>query len=239
MTKNQQYLDYFVDLSYLASKIQSYLLEHHFEVAVSNEKGHFIQAAKRGALRTTTGTRRSVDVIIKGVPDDFEIKVSSGEWGNNLLVSAPLFVIPVVGIAATAARVYSAKKLESKLWSYIKSEVESLRNTMQMSRKTIQNQYDCDYVEGYPGWKSTVGGKLLIEQNNGKERLVFEAPDGEQITIPSSKILKASIVLGKKDLGPNDQLLEITCIDRDGNHIRPVFSLENGVIPEILIQMNR
>jgi hypothetical protein len=239
MAKSQQYLDYFVDLWHLASKIQSYLIEHHFEVGFSHEKGYFIQAAKRGVLRTTTGTRRSIDITIKGTSDDFEVKISSGEWGNNLLVSAPLFVIPVVGIAATAARVYTAKKLESSLWKYIKSEIESLKNTAQSQRKTIQNQYDCDYIEGYPGWKSVVGGKLVIEQHNDKERLVFEAPDGEQITIPSSKILKASIVLGRKGLGQNDQLLEITCSDKDGNQIQPIFSLENGIIPEILIQMNK
>jgi hypothetical protein len=239
MAKTQQYLDYFVDLAHLTSKIQSYLIERHFEVGFSSEKGYFIQASKRGALRTTTGTRRSIDITIKGVPDDFEIKIASGEWGNNLLVSAPLFVIPVVGIAATAARVYTAKKLESDLWKYIKSEVESLRNTMQSQKKNVQNQYDCDYIEGYPGWQSVVGGKLIIEQSNGMERLVFEAPDGEQITIPSAKILKASIVLGRKGLGQNDQLLEITCTDRDGNQIHPIFNLQNGSIPEILIQMNR
>jgi hypothetical protein len=239
MTKSQQYLNYFVDLGHLASKIQSHLIENHFEVGFSHEKGYFIQAAKRGVLRTTTGTRRSVDITIKGTPDDFEIKISSGEWGNNLLVSAPLFVIPVVGIVTTAARVYTAKKLESSLWRHIKSEIESLRNTAQSQRKTIQNQYDCDYIEGYPGWKSVVGGKLVIENHNDKERLVFEAPDGEQITIPSAKILKASIVLERKGLGQNDQLLEITCTDKDGNQIQPIFSLENVIILEILIQMNK
>lgn len=239
MAKTKQYSDYFVDLVHLASKIQSYLIERHFDVGFSSEKGYFIQASKRGVLRTTTGTRRSIDITIKGTPDDFEIKISSGEWGNNLLVSAPLFVVPVVGIAATAARVYTAKKLESDLWRYIKSEVESLRNTMQSQKKSVQNQYDCDYIEGYPGWQSVVGGKLIIEQSNGRERLVFEAPDGEQITIPSTKILKASVVLGRKGLGQNDQLLEITCTDRDGSQIHPIFNLQNGSIPEILVQMNR
>ena len=239
MAKKQQFVDYFVDLSHLASKIQSYLIEHHFEVATSQENGYFIQAAKKGAVRTTTGTRRSIDITIIGTPQDFEIKISSGEWGNNLLVSAPLFVIPVVGIAATAARVYTAKKLESKLWDFIKSEVKSLKGTMK-SQKIMQSQYDCDYIEGYPGWqKAIVGGKITLEKSNNVERLVFEAPDGEQITIPTPKILKASIVLGRKGLGRENQLLEITSLDMEGCEIHPIFNLQDGTIPELLVKLNR
>lgn len=240
MAKTQRFDGYNTDLGHLASKIQSHLIEHHFDVAFSHDGEFFIQAAKRGILRTTTGTRRSIDIVISGTSEDFEVKIGSGEWGNNLLVSAPLFVIPVVGIAATAVRVYSAKKLESKLWRYIKSEAESLRNTAQFQKpRQLLNQYDSDYIEGYPGWnKGVVGGKILLEKHQGVERLIFEAPDGEQITIPVSKIQKASVVLGRKSLGQNDQLLEITCSDKDGNTIHPIFSLQNGLIADLLVQMN-
>ncbi|MEM2160266.1 MAG: hypothetical protein QXN55_04855 [Candidatus Nitrosotenuis sp.] len=241
MAKTQRFDGHNVDLGHLASKIQSYLIEHHFDVAFSHDGEFFIQAAKRGILRTTTGTRRSIDIVISGTPEYFEVKIGSGEWGNNLLVSAPLFVIPVVGIAATAVRVYSAKKLESKLWKYVKSEVGSLRNTAQFQKpRQALNQYDSDYIEGYPGWsRGVVGGKLVLERHQGAERLIFEAPDGEQITIPASKIQKASIVLGRKGLGQNDQLLEITCSDKDGNTIHPIFNLQNGLITDLLVQMNR
>lgn len=240
MAKTQHFDGYNVDLGHLTSKIQSYLIEHHFDVAFSHDKEFFIQAAKRGILRTTTGTRRSIDIVISGTPEDFEVKIRSGEWGNNLLVSAPLFVIPVVGIAATAVRAYSAKKLESKLWKYIKSEAESLRNTVQFQKpRQALNQYDSDYIEGYPGWsRGVVGGKIVLEKHHGVERLIFEASDGEQITIPASKIQKASIVLGRKGLGQNDQLLEITCNDKDGNVIHPIFNLQNGLIADLLVQMN-
>lgn len=239
MAKKEQFDGYNLDLAHLASKIQSYLIEHHFEVAFSHDSEYFIQAAKRGIMRTTTGTRRSIDIVIRGSSERFEIRIGSGEWGNNILVSAPLFVIPVVGIAATAARVYSAKKLESNIWKYVKSQIELLQNTNTTKPKQAENEYESDYIEGYPGWNSTTHGKLFLEKHQQMERLVFEAQDGEQITIPSSKIQKASIVLGRKGLGQNDQLLEITGIDRDGNTIHPIFSISAGLISDFIVQMNR
>ena len=238
MSKKQHFDEYNVNLAKLVSKIQSYLIEHHFEVAFSHDEGFFIQAAKKGILRTTTGTRRSIDITILGRPDSFEIKIGSGEWGNNLLASAPLFVIPVVGIAATAARVYSAKKLESKLWTFIKSQAESLRDTAQPERPKISNQYNCDYIEGYPGWKSVIGGTMTLEKSQGIDRLVFEAPDGEQITIPAKKIEKAAIVLRRRGLGSNDLLMEITCKDKDGQTINPILNFPEDTIASALSQIN-
>lgn len=239
MAKTRHYDGCNVDLAHLTSKIQSYLIEHHFEVAFSHDSEYFIQAAKKGIIRTTTGTRRSVDIIIRGTPQSFEVKIGSGEWGNNILASAPLFVIPVVGIAATAARVYSAKKVESDIWKYVKSQIELLQNTNVIKPKSIENEYDSDYIEGYPGWNGTIHGRLFLEKQQDKERLVFEASDGEQITIPSSKIQKASIVIGRKGPGQNDQLLEITCVDREGNTIHPIFGLSAGLISDFIVQMNR
>ena len=243
MVKSQYFDDYDIDLARLASKIQAYLTEHHFEVASSqdtkNIPRYFIQARKRGILRTSAGIRRSTNIHIDGTPDSFEIKIGTGEWGNNILVSAPLFVIPVVGIAATAARVYSAKKFESNLWKQIKAQVELLKNTAKAEPYTKSDQYNCDYVEGYPGWRGIVGGKMMLEKKENGDRLVFEAQDGEQITIPVSKIQKAAIIIGRKNIKGDYQLLEITCNDMDGNAIHPVFSLSDEIISDVLVQINR
>jgi len=237
-----------LDVRRLATRIQTYLAEHHFEVAFSEDKTapmsvFFIQATKKGPLRTATGTRRSTDITIRGVPDDFEVKIGTGEWGNNLIVSAPLFVIPVVGIAATAARMYSAKKFESSLWKHIKGQIELLKNTAKEEKKPVhinQNQYNCDYIEGYPGWKNgVVGGKMILEKKDGTDRLIFEAPDGEQITIPAGKIEKAAIVLRKKGLGDNDLLLEITCKDKNGDTINPILNLSEDMITSALTEINQ
>ncbi len=242
MVKSQYFDDYNVDLARLASKIQAYLTEHHFEVASSQDAKdiprYFIQARKRGILRTSAGIRRSTNISIDGIPDSFEIKIGTGEWGNNILVSAPLFVIPVVGIAATAARVYSAKKFESNLWKQIKAQVELLKNTAKIKPYTKSDQYNCDYIEGYPGWRSIVGGKMILEKKENGDRLVFEAQDGEQITIPAGKIEKAAIVLRKKGLKENDLLLEITCKNKDGDTISPVLNFSDDTIALALSGIN-
>lgn len=248
MAKKEQFEGYCADLKRLATRIQTYLAEHHFEVAFSENKTapmtvFFIQAVKKGALRTATGTRRSTDISIRGKPDTFEIQIGTGEWGNNLIVSAPLFVIPVVGIAATAARMYSAKKFESNLRKHIREQVELLRNTAtpeERPARIAQNQYNCDYIEGYPGWREgVVGGKMILEKKDGADRLIFEAPDGEQITIPASKIEKAAIVLRKKGLGANDLLLEITCKDKNGETISPILNLSDDIITSALTEINQ
>lgn len=242
MVKSQYFDEYDVDLERLASKIQAYLTEHNFEVASSQDTRsipkYFIQARKRGVLRTSAGIRRSIDIHIDGMPESFEIKIGTGEWGNNILVSAPLFVIPVVGIAATAARIYSAKKFESNLWKQIKAQVELLRNTAKARAQTKPDQYNCDYVEGYPGWRGTVGGKMILEKKEGGDRLIFEAQDGEQITIPAGKIEKAAIVLRKKGLKQNDLLLEITCKNKDGDVINPVLNFSDDTIALALSGIN-
>ncbi len=236
MTKLQQFDGYNIDISRLASKIQAYLTEQHFEVASSQDvessvSAFFIQARKRGIIRTTTGIRRSTNITIKGTSENFEVRIGTGEWGNNILVSAPLFVIPVVGIAATAVRVYSAKKFESNLWKHIKSQIELLKNTGKIEKpRTTSNQYNCDYVEGYPGWRGVVGGKMILEKKENGDRLIFEARDGEQITIPAGKIEKAAIILRKKGLGINDLLLEITCKDKNGDIISPVLNFSDDII---------
>lgn len=243
MVKSQYFDDYDVDLARLASKIQAYLTEHHFEVASSQDTKdrarYFIQARKRGILRTSAGIRRSTNIYIDGTSDSFEIKIGTGEWGNNILVSAPLFVIPVVGIAVTAARVYSAKKFESNLRKQIKNQVELLKNTAKVKPQSKSDHYNCDYVEGYPGWRGIIGGMMILEKKENGDRLVFEAQDGEQITIPAGKIEKAAIVLRKKGLKENDLLLEITCKNKDGDTINPVLNFSDDIIALALSGINR
>lgn len=246
MAKTQRFDGYSTDVERLATRIQAHLIENQFDVAFSKDQTEptpmfFIQAKKRGLVRTVAGTRRSMDISIRGTPDSFEIRIGIGEWGNNLIVSAPLFVIPVVGITATAARIYITKRFEAKLWKHIKKQVELLRNTA-IDKKTTKprdkHEYDCDYMGGYPGWRSQViGGKIILEKNPGTDRLIFEAPDGEQITIPATKIEKAVIISQKNGLD-NDLMVEITCKDKDGNTINPVLSLSDDVITSVLIGIN-
>jgi hypothetical protein len=250
LAKTYRFDGYNADVDRLTTKIQTYLAENHFDVAFSKDESDavpvlFIQARKKGALRTASGTRRSIDITVKGTPDSFEVILGTGEWGNNLIVSAPLFVIPVIGITATAARLYSAKRFESHLWKKIKEIAELMRNSATTSKKDAVRssdltEYNCDYMEGYPGWETQVlGGKIILEKQPAEtDRLIFKAPDGEQITIPASKIEKASIILRKKGIRENDLMLEITCKDKNGSTINPILNLADNIITDVLIGIN-
>jgi hypothetical protein len=249
MAKTRRFHGYGTDIKRLATRIETYLSENNFEVAFSNEQTEpvstfFIQARKLGMLRTASGTRRSTDIKIQGTPEHFEVTVGTGQWGNNLIVSAPLFVIPVIGIVATVARLYTAKKFESNLWKYIKEQANFLRDSAESNKKETtkldQLEYKCDYIEGYPGWGSQVhDGKIILQkQKSGFDRIVFESPDGEQFTIPTTKIEKATIISRRKGLGENDLMLEITCKDKNGNIINPILNLSDDIIAGVLAGIN-
>jgi hypothetical protein len=247
MAKTQSFDGYNLDIERLATRIQTYLAENHFEVAFSKNQTEpipifFIQGRKRSALRTAAGIRRSTNITIKGTPDNFEITMSIGEWGNNIIVSAPLFVIPIIGIPALVARIYTAKRFETNLWKYVKEQADVLRNSSigMFPKQSDQLEYRCDYVEGYPGWRSQViGGKMILErQKTGIDRIIFEAPDGEQITIPATKIQRASIISRKNGLDQNNLMIEIICKDKDGNIINPVLNLPDDVITGVLAGIN-
>jgi hypothetical protein len=248
MAKTQRFHDYFIDIERLATRVETYLADNHFEVALSKDKKNqfssfFIQARKLGVARTAAGMRRSTDIRIEGTPDSFAITIGTGEWGNNLLVSAPLFVIPIAGIVATVARLYTAKKFEKNLWKYIKEQAHFLRDSTtsdNTSRSAEQNEFECDYVKGYPGWSAQIrNGKLiLMKQNTGVNKVIFESPDGEQIAIPAQKIQKATIISRKKGLNENDLLLEITCKDKDDKTINPILNLPDNIIAGVLAGIN-
>ena len=112
--------------------------------------GFFIQARKISAMRTLAGMRRSMDISIKGKPNHFDIKLSTGEWGKNLISSAPLMVPALitgigtkdtnqtaslismgVGVASLFAKMYTARRAENNTWKYIKDQVKILTNFTQ------------------------------------------------------------------------------------------------------------
>jgi hypothetical protein len=249
MAKTQRFHSYNLDIERLATRIETYLTENQFQVGFSKDEtkphlSYLIQGRKTGALRTAAGTRRSTDIIIQGTPDVFEVTIGTGEWGNNIIISAPLFVIPVIGIAATLTRLYTAKKFESNLWKYIREQADFLRDSAMPGKKEPtkpldKREFDCHYVEGYPGWDLQVDGKLILErQKTGIDRVIFETSDGEQITIPAAKIEKSVIISRKKPVGESDLLLEITCKDRSGRSINPILSLPDNVITGVLAGIN-
>lgn len=254
MAKTERYTNLGTDLERLATRIETYLQENKFEVAFSKDSSEpaswfFIQARKAGALRTAAGARRSTDITIRGQPDNFQVTIGTGEWGKNIITSAPLFIVPIVGITATLAKLYVAKRFEDGLWKYIRDQARFLEASASAARKTNSDapaagvdsrSYDCDYVEGYPGWNKQIeGGKMvLFREKDGKNRLVFKSSDDRQIVIPAQNIAEASVISRKKGLHEDDLMIQIICKDENGRNIKPVFNLNDDIIRGVLAGIN-
>ncbi len=246
MAKTERFTDLNVDLERLATRVQLYLQDNGFEVAYSKDPTEpaswfFIQARKVSALRTVAGARRSTDITIKGRPDDFEVTIGTGEWGKNMLASVPLFIVPIVGITATVVKLYTGKSFESNLWKYIKDQIRFLSNSVvSVEGKTNSDNrvYDCDYVEGYPGFKEQIlGGKLILERSrDGSNRVVFTSDKGE-IVINARDIEQAQIIARRKGLHEHDLMIQLI-VKHNGKSIKPVFNIRDDIISGVLAGIN-
>jgi hypothetical protein len=266
MGKTETFTGLNTDLGRLATRVQTYLQENGFEVAFSKDPTEpaswfFIQARKASALRTMAGARRSTDITIRGSPERFDVSVGTGEWGKNLVSSAPLFIVPVVGITASLVKLYTAKKFEDNLWKFVRDQARFLADSataggaaaaeeQQPSSQpgaaaggvgTDSRAYDCDYVEGYPGWSSPVlGGKLVLyRERGGKNRVVFKSADGgKEIVIPAANITEAHIISRKKGLHEDDLMIQLTCKDEGGRAAKPVLNVNDDIIRGVLAGIN-
>lgn len=250
MAKTERFHGYNTDIERLATRIETYLTENGFEVAFSIDKQKpvswcFIQARKLGMLRTAAGARRSTDISIRGAPSNFEVTIGTGEWGKNLIMSVPLMVFPVIAIAATLTKVYTGKRFESNIWKYIKEQANFLRDSAVAGKKETaklsdQREFDCDYIEGYPGWGSQVtGGRLiLVREKKGSDKLIFESPDRKQFEIAAKDIEKTSIISRKKGLHEHDLMIEITCKNKSHKTVHIVLNLSDDIIAGVLAGIN-
>ena len=246
MAKTERFTGLNVDLERLATRVQLYLQDNGFEVAYSKDPTEpaswfFIQARKVSALRTVAGARRSTDIIIKGRPNDFEVTIGTGEWGKNMLASVPLFIVPLVGITATLVKVYTGKSFESNLWKYIKDQIRFLSNSIvsvESKERADKRVYNCDYVEGYPGFNEQIlGGKLILERSrDGKNRIVFTSNKGE-ITINASDIEQAQIIARRKGLHEHDLMIQLV-VRHNKSTIKPVFNISDDIISGVLAGIN-
>lgn len=246
MGKSELFIGKNTNLERLATRIETYLQENKFEVGLSKDQSssiYLIQARKTGFLRTASGARRSTDIKISGKPDNFEVDIGTGEWGKNLVSSAPLFIIPMVGIAATITKLYTAKKFESNLWNFVKDQVSFLKDTAlsQVAGKTsgtsieeVDKEYSCDYVEGYPNWDNEINGKLILKRSKSQENMLLFKTDSQELKIPATSVLKTSIVANKKGHDENDLMIQIEFKDSSGKKIKPIFNLSDDIIRGIL-----
>ena len=129
-----------VDLEKLTQRIEDFFYADGFSEVRQEESDdktqHVVQAKKAGVLRTLTSTRKVLTVVIDGTPNDFHVKVGTGEWGKGIAVSVALTgVVGLVGLGFNAA-------FREKVWSNIKSIVLSLENTASDSSNTTSESED-------------------------------------------------------------------------------------------------
>ena len=129
-----------VDLEKLTQRIEDFFYADGFSEVRQEESDdktqYVVQAKKAGVLRTLTSTRKVLTVVIDGTPNDFHVKVGTGEWGKGIAVSVALTgVVGLVGLGFNAA-------FREKVWSNIKSIVLSLENTASDSSNTTSESED-------------------------------------------------------------------------------------------------
>ena len=77
-----------VDLKQLTEKIKKFFYANKFSEVQNfdDPNGTYfqIQARKAGVFRTLTSQRKAIQVIIRGESNNFQVSVSSGEWGKNI-----------------------------------------------------------------------------------------------------------------------------------------------------------
>ena len=130
----KQYINRNIDLKDLIESIEVYLKNDGYEIiySMTSQLPFAITARKVSAMRSITGTRNSIAILIEGNGNNFHITTKSGEWGKNL-AAVGLWAIATVGIGgAVAAGMTTFNKMKSSndLWNIIERIIVELSNSL-------------------------------------------------------------------------------------------------------------
>jgi hypothetical protein len=135
LPKAERYVREFVDFNRLSQAITGFCMQNQMETQIFPDQSvppawFQIQATKESGGRKLTGSRRCMDIVVRGRPDDFEVQIAAGDWGKNL---APGLIVGVltlgIGLIWTGTSAATYKSFEKKLWEFIRSQIYALRNT--------------------------------------------------------------------------------------------------------------
>jgi len=131
MVKEGNWQNKNVDLKQLTEKIKKFFYANKFSEVQNfdDPNGAYIQiqARKAGVFRTLTSQRKAIQIIIRGESNNFQVSVSSGEWGKNITAGVLLNpAVSLVGLGLNAS-------FNNKVWNFINDAVESLENTYKQS----------------------------------------------------------------------------------------------------------
>ena len=135
-----------VDLERLSKKIVLYFQRENFEVVFSSDSNersswYLIQARKSSMIQKIIGTRKNVEIAIRGKPDSFEVSLMNNEKRYNLASSVILSsvisiatlgaAVPVVAVpvAAVGTNLYTSKRFTNTIWNLIDSYISILEDT--------------------------------------------------------------------------------------------------------------
>jgi len=74
---------------------------------------------------------------------------------------------------------------------------------------------------------------VLFREKGGKNRAVFKAPDGKEITIPAMNITGVNII-SKKGLHKDDLMVQLDCKDGQGRNLRLIFNVNDDIIRGVM-----
>ena len=131
MVKEGNWQNKNVDLKQLSEKIKKFFYANKFSEIQNfdDPNGTYIkiQARKAGVFRTLTSQRKAIQIIIRGESNNFQVSVSSGEWGKNITAGVLLNpAVSLVGLGLNAS-------FNNKVWNFINDAIESLENTHKQS----------------------------------------------------------------------------------------------------------
>jgi hypothetical protein len=131
MSVTRRWQKKYVKLLRLAEAIEQYCKNNGFATRISKRDGFYhIQALKAGLIRSIVGARRCLDIIIQGTAGDFEVSVSTGEWGKNIFASVVTGALTLgAGLLSAGASVAAYKYFEERLWNFINAQISALKNS--------------------------------------------------------------------------------------------------------------
>jgi hypothetical protein len=129
-----------VNLKRLSQKIVSYFERENFEVVFSTDANepplwYSIQARKNSTLKKIMGTRKSVEIVVRGEPDNFEVSLMTNEKRKNLMSTvistSPIGIATLGGatIVAVGTNLYARKRFINTIWNIIDSKISDLEES--------------------------------------------------------------------------------------------------------------
>src|SRR5919199_839304 len=138
-----------VDLKKLSKKIALYFWKENFEVVFLSDSNdppswYLIQGRQSSMIKKIIGARKSVEIAIRGKPDNFEVSLTNNEKLYNVASSViscsvigiatlgaavPVAAVVLVAAVAIGTTLYASKRFTNTIWNLIDSRTSDLEDS--------------------------------------------------------------------------------------------------------------